>query len=52
MRVLEIVALAATWGGCASSAADITPTYVSPITCGSFTCQQLAQEAQSIPGAK
>jgi hypothetical protein len=28
--------------------ADITPTYVSPITYQSFTCQQLGQEAQAI----
>jgi hypothetical protein len=48
MRNLGIVALAAALGGCASSAADITPTYVSPITYQSFTCQQLGQEAQAI----
>jgi hypothetical protein len=48
MRILGIVALGAALGGCASSAADITPTYVSPITYQSFTCQQLGQEAQSI----
>jgi hypothetical protein len=35
-------------GGCASSSADITPAYVSPVTYQSFTCQQLALEAQSI----
>jgi hypothetical protein len=44
MRIFGIAAL----GGCASSAADITPTYVSPITYQSFTCQQLGQETQAI----
>jgi hypothetical protein len=48
MRVLGIVALGAALGGCASSAADITPTYISPVIYQSFTCQQLGLEAQSI----
>jgi hypothetical protein len=48
MRVLGVVALGAALGGCASSSADITPTYVSPVTYQSFTCQQLGLEAQSI----
>jgi hypothetical protein len=48
MRILGIVVLGAALGGCASSAADITATYVSPITYQSFTCAQLGQEAQSI----
>jgi len=48
MRILGIVALGAALGGCASSAADIAPAYVSPITYQSFTCQQLGQEAQAI----
>jgi hypothetical protein len=34
--------------GCASSAADITPAYVSPVMYQSYTCQQLALEAQGI----
>jgi hypothetical protein len=34
--------------GCASSAADITPSYVSPVMYQSYTCQQLAMEAQAI----
>jgi hypothetical protein len=42
------VAPGAAFGGCASTAADITPTYVSPVTYQSFTCQQLALEAQSL----
>ena len=48
MRILGIVALCAALGGCASSAADITSAYVSPVAYQSYTCQQLALEAQSI----
>jgi hypothetical protein len=48
MRNLGIVALAAALGGCASSAADIAPAYVSPVAYQNYTCQQLALEAQSI----
>lgn len=48
MHKFGIVALAAALGGCASSAADITPAYVSPVAYQSYTCQQLALEAQSI----
>jgi hypothetical protein len=48
MRNLGIVALGAALCGCASSAADIAPAYVSPVAYQSYTCQQLALEAQSI----
>src|SRR5215469_5716574 len=48
MRKLGIVALCAALAGCASSSADITPSYVSPVQYQSYTCQQLALEAQSI----
>jgi hypothetical protein len=48
MRNLEIVVLCAVLAGCASSAADITPAYISPVQYQSYTCQQLALEAQSI----
>ncbi len=48
MRILGIVALGAALGGCASSAADIAPAYVSPVAYQSYTCQQLALEAQAI----
>jgi hypothetical protein len=44
MRILGIVAL----GGCASSSSDIAPAYVSPVAYQTYTCQQLALEAQSI----
>ena len=48
MRILGIVALGAALGGCASSSADITPAYVSPVMYQAYTCQQLAQEAQAV----
>jgi hypothetical protein len=48
MRILGIVALSAALGGCASSSADVTPAYVSPVAYQTYTCQQLALEAQSI----
>lgn len=48
MRKFGMVALAAALGGCASSASDIAPAYVSPVAYQSYTCQQLALEAQSI----
>jgi hypothetical protein len=48
MRNLGIVAVATVLASCASSAADITPAYVSPVTYQSFTCRQLGLEAQSI----
>ncbi|WP_407154605.1 hypothetical protein [Bradyrhizobium sp. STM 3557] len=34
--------------GCASSSADIAPSYVSPVMYQSYTCQQLALEAQGV----
>jgi hypothetical protein len=47
-RLWVVVALGAALGGCASSAADIAPAYVSAVAYQSYTCQQLALEAQSI----
>jgi hypothetical protein len=47
MRILGI-ALCAALGGRASSAADISPAYVSPVAYQGYTCQQLAMEAQAI----
>jgi hypothetical protein len=44
LSVLAALALA----GCASSSADITPAYVSPVIYQSYTCQQLALEAQGV----
>src|SRR5262245_23343691 len=49
MRNIGLAAiLAALLAGCASKAQDITPSYVSPVTYQSYTCQQLAQEAQAV----
>jgi hypothetical protein len=48
MHKVGIVGLAAVLAGCASSASDITPAYVSPVAYQSYTCQQLALEAQAI----
>jgi hypothetical protein len=48
MRNLGIVVLSAALGGCASSSAEITPAYVSPVMFQGYTCQQLALEAQAL----
>lgn len=48
MRSLGIVALGAALGGCASSSAEITPAYISPVMYQAYNCQQLAQEAQAV----
>jgi hypothetical protein len=48
MRRLGVVVLAAGLAGCASSAADITASYVSPVQYSSYNCQQLGLEAQSV----
>lgn len=48
MRIILIVAAAATVAACASASTDIAPSYVSPVIYQSFTCSQLGQEAQSI----
>ena len=34
--------------GCASSADDIAPSYISPIAYENYTCEQLTQEAQMV----
>jgi hypothetical protein len=43
-----VVVVAALLAGCAQKAADITPTYVSPMTYQSYSCDQLAAEAQRV----
>lgn len=48
MEKLGIVVLCAALAGCASSSSEIGPAYVSPVAYQSYTCQQLAQEAQAI----
>jgi hypothetical protein len=39
---------AALLSACASRSSDVTASYVSPMTYQSYTCQQLAEEAQAI----
>ncbi len=48
MRILGIAALGAVLAGCASSSSEITAAYVSPVMYQSYTCQQLALEAQAV----
>jgi hypothetical protein len=48
MRNLGIVVLSAALCGCATSSAEITPAYVSPVMFQGYTCQQLALEAQAL----
>jgi hypothetical protein len=47
IAVLTALSLA----GCASTAADVAPAYVSPIQYQSFTCPQLTAEAQRVAAA-
>jgi cobalamin synthase len=51
VRVFVAILAALSLVGCASKAADITPTYVSPIQYQSFTRPQLAAEAQRVSAA-
>jgi hypothetical protein len=48
MRNLLITALGACVAACASASSDIAPAYVSPVMYQSYTCAQLAQEAQAV----
>jgi hypothetical protein len=48
MRHFLWIAIAFVVAGCASSSADITPAYVSPVMYQGYTCPQLAQEAQAV----
>src|SRR6516165_10176852 len=47
VSIITAVSLA----GCASKSADVAPAYISPWTYQSFTCQQLAAEAQRVSAA-
>jgi hypothetical protein len=47
----SIAVLAATLGGCAKDASEIGPTYISPITYQSYSCDQLGEEAQRVSAA-
>jgi hypothetical protein len=48
MKLFSTFCCAAILAGCASSSQDISATYVSPVMYQSYTCQQLAMEAQSV----
>ncbi len=48
MRVLIVAALAAAVAACAKDANQVGATYVSPILYESYTCPQLAEEAQRV----
>jgi hypothetical protein len=43
-----VASVAAVLAACASRSSEITPAYVSPVIYQSYTCQQLAQEAQAV----
>jgi hypothetical protein len=43
-----LLALSASLSGCAKSASEVQPMYVSPLQYQTFTCPQLAAEAQRI----
>lgn len=47
-NMLWIAPVAAVLSGCATSADDIAPSYVSPIAYENYTCEQLAEEAQAV----
>src|SRR5689334_2364140 len=51
MRKLVALLTVLSLAGCASKAADIAPSYVSPMTYDSYTCPQLAAEAQRVSAA-
>ena len=48
MHKWSSAALCVALGGCASSSTDFSPAYISPVTYQSYTCQQLALEAQAV----
>jgi hypothetical protein len=48
MKSIALLIAVLAVGGCASKSSEITPAYVSPIMYQGYTCQQLAQEAQSV----
>ena len=51
MRAPLAILTALTIAGCELKSSEIAPTYVSPITYQSYSCQQLAAEAQRVSAA-
>ncbi|HEY5364224.1 MAG TPA: hypothetical protein VIJ49_08495 [Aestuariivirga sp.] len=47
MKIIWIVTMLLL-AGCASKSAEIAPTYVPPVSYQGYTCDQLAQEAQTV----
>ena len=47
-KTMTIIAASVLLAGCATSASDIAPAYVSPFLYQNYTCQQLSIEAQSV----
>ena len=47
-KTMTIIAASVLLVGCATSASDIAPSYVSPVLYQNYTCQQLSIEAQSV----
>ncbi len=47
-KTMTIIAASVLLAGCATSASDIAPAYVSPVLYQNYTCQQLSIEAQSV----
>jgi hypothetical protein len=50
-REVTAVITALALAGCASKSSEIAPTYVSPIQYQSYTCAQLAEEAERVSAA-
>ena len=48
---LVVLAIGLMATGCATKSADIAPAYVSPLQYQTFTCPQLAEEAQRVSAA-
>jgi hypothetical protein len=48
MRALKCLALCILVAGCASSSAEIKPSYVSPLQYQHLTCQQIAAEMERV----
>ena len=44
----SLLVVATSLAGCASSSSEVTAAYVSPVMYQSYTCPQLAQEAQAV----
>lgn len=50
IRWVSVAIIAGLASGCATKSSEVAPSYVSPITYQSYTCQQLGEEAQRVSG--